>query len=326
LIMTETRYVNSKPETLKLLAVIVLYKQTPCESVAFKSMQAAILHGQKRPAQVRILLYDNTPGGQPCGVLPAGVLLKADIDNGGLAKAYNYALEVALESGSNWLLTLDQDTSLPVDFLCRLADLVALATPREDVAAIVPRLSSDGRAISPGRLLKPWGHVAPFPDAFNGISPDETIAANSASTFRVSALRSIGGYDPRFPIWCSDLLIFHRIHTHNFRVFVAPDLRVEHEMAGFDLKSRSSPERYEDALRAEEAFYDEYMGWVSDLVLRLKIVRRLVCGIRAAGGNFPYYKIGLKFLCRRIFYSRSRRREIWRQLVTQSSPHCGNSQ
>jgi GT2 family glycosyltransferase len=321
--MIETTDVDPTPEIFKLLAIVVLYKLKPCESAAFKSLQTAIVHDQGRAAQITILLYDNTPGGQQCGALPADVLFKADTGNGGLAKAYNYALEVALENGFEWLLTLDQDTRLPLDFVCRLADLVALATPRKDLAAIVPRLSSDGRAVSPGRLLKPWGHVAPFPDAFTGISLDETIAMNSASTFRVSALKSIGGYDPRFQIWCSDVVIYHRIHSNNFRVLVATDIQVEHEMAGLDLKLRSNPKRYEDALRAEEAFYDEYMGWVSDLVLRLKILRRLVYGIRAAGGTLPYYMIGLKYLCRRLFYSRRRRRESWRRFVTQSSPGCG---
>jgi GT2 family glycosyltransferase len=324
--MIEVRTTDSNPEIFKLLAVVVLYKKHPCESAAFRSLQAAILHNKNLPAQVRILLYDNTPGGQQCGVLPSNVLLKADTNNGGLAKAYNHALEVALAYGYTWLLTLDQDTRLPLDFLCHLADLAAFVGPREDVAAIVPRLSSDGRTISPGRLLKPWGHVAPFLDAFTGISLDETIAANSASTFRVSALKSIGGYDPRFQIWCSDLLIFHRIYLNDLRVFVTREIQAEHEMAGFDLKARSSPKRYEDALRAEEAFYDEYMGWVSDLVLRLKMVRRLVYGIRAAGGTLPYYKVGWRYLCRRLFYSRKRRMESWRQFITQSSLPCVNLQ
>ena len=48
-----------------------------------------------------------------------------DPSNGGLAPAYNFALEHAESEGREWLLLFDQDTSLTVDFL---VELVTLAT------------------------------------------------------------------------------------------------------------------------------------------------------------------------------------------------------
>lgn len=316
--MIDSKKPDCKCEVFKLFAVVVLFKLKPSESAAFKTLQAAVVHDQHRRSEIKILLYDNTPGGQDTGVLPADVLYKMDTKNGGLAKAYNYAIDVADKNGFDWLLTLDQDTSLPIDFISKLRDVATLVGPQEVVAAIVPRLVSDGRPVSPGRLLKPWGHVKVFVESFTGISSDETIAANSASTLRVSALKSLGGYDPRFAIWCSDIVMYHRLHCSNFRAYIDRDIVVDHVLAGLDLKTRSNPVRFEDACRSEEAFYDEYMGWICSVVLALKLCLRLVYGLRKAGGTLPYFKIGLHFLCRRLFYSRRRRIENWRQLVKQT--------
>ena len=77
--------INELP--VRILAVIVLYKMHPSESVSFRTLKAAASSSESGQADIRILLYDNTPGGQDTGVLPEGVQYKADFENGGLAKA-----------------------------------------------------------------------------------------------------------------------------------------------------------------------------------------------------------------------------------------------
>jgi GT2 family glycosyltransferase len=295
----------------KLLAVVVLYRMGPGDSPAFNTLQAAKRRFQHETANIRILLFDNTPGGQDIGVLPAAVQYKADIENTGLAKAYNCALEVASAQEYEWLLTLDQDTSLPIDFLRNLYDAAMSVGPLNTIAAIVPSVSSDGRRVSPCTLVKPWAFAKLLPDHFIGVSAGETIAVNSGSTFRVGALQAIGGYDPRFYIACSDLAIFHRLHLNNFCVFVAGNIHVEHEMSCFDLKTRSNHERYTDFFQAEEIFFDEYLGRIAGIVLVVKIFRRLIYRTWKVGGSLPHFKIGVTFLCRRLFCSRKRRRKSW---------------
>jgi GT2 family glycosyltransferase len=301
-----------------VLAVIVLYKMQPSESAAFRTLQATISGLQDGQAAIKILLYDNTPGGQDAGVLPADVQYKADFENGGLAKAYNYALKIAHNESYDWLLTLDQDSSLPIDFLCKLCHAVAFVAPLNTVAAIVP--------ICGGRGGSPWIHTKHglrpkrFPDGFIGIPLEKVYAANSASTIRISALRAIGGYDPRFSVWASDLVMFHRLQCNNYRVFIAGNIHVEHEASILDLKNRSTPSRYEDMLRADEAFYDEYMGRQRHIVLVLMMFHRLVYRLWTTGGSLPYFKIALRFLCRSLFYSRRHRMESWKQSVMRREP------
>ncbi len=300
---------------VRVFAVIVLYKTQLGESAAFRTLRAAISILQKGRAEINTLLYDNTPGGQNVGVLPAGVEYKADLENGGLPSAYNYALEIAYQQRFDWLLTLDQDTSLPIDFLYKLCAAAMLVTPMKAVVAILPYITSDGRVVSPLALRKYSTLTRYFPDGFVGIPLENMYAINSASTFKVSALKAVGGYDSRFHLDFSDLVIHHRLHSQNLRVFVAGNIHVEHEVSGFDLKNRSTPDRYEDTYRAEEAAYDECMGRVAGIVLAVRIVHRLTYQLWRNGGSFSHFRIGLRFLCRRLFYSQKRRMESWKQLV-----------
>ena len=300
---------------VRLFAVVVLYQTAPANSKAFQSLLEALRHSPPGHLDLKILLYDNTPGGQDAGVLPAGVQYKADLDNGGLAKAYNYSLEIAHEEGYDWLLTLDQDTSLPIDFLCKLCHAAAFVAPLSAVAAIVPCISGGGQAMSPWIRRKYWIRPKRFPNGFIGIPLDNVYAANSASTIRISALRKIGGYDLRFYLWASDLVLYHRLHCNHFNIFVAGNIHVEHEASILDLKNRSTPDRYEDMLRAEEAFYDEYMGRLGHVVLLLTMFYRLFYRLGTTGASLSYYKTALGFLCRRLFYSRKHRMKSWERSI-----------
>jgi GT2 family glycosyltransferase len=309
--------VNQLP--VRVLAIIVLYKLKPRDSVTFNTLQASISGLKQGQADIKILLYDNTPGGQDTGVLPANAQYKADLDNGGLAKAYNYALGIAHEEGIDWLLTLDQDTSLPVDFASKLCHAAAFVAPLSMVAAIVPIVSGGGRVMTPWIFTKHWPLMKRLPNGFVGISMEKTYAANSASTIRVSALKTIGGYDPRFPLDYSDLVMYHRLHANNFRIFVAGNIFVEQELSFLDLKNRSTPDRYESGLLAEEAFYDEYLGKVQGMVQLFRNFYRLVYKLWRMGGTVVHLRITLRFLCRRLFYSRKHRVESWKRSVIRRS-------
>ena len=317
--MLERVEADQSVAVFKLLAVVVLYKMKPSESIAFSSLQATILCVEPGLTEVNILLYDNTPGGQDVGILPANVHFKSDPTNDGLAKAYNYALEMAREGGFDWLLTLDQDTSLSLDFLSRLRNTAMFVAPMDSVAAIVPCISSDGRVVSPFALTKHLELTKCIPSGFIGIPFEDVYAANSASTIKVRALQVIGGYDPRFYLDFSDLVMYRRLHARGLRVFVVGDIQVEHELAGLDLKNRSTPDRYENTYRAEEAAYDEYMGRVAGVVLTARILYRLIYKLWQINGSLSYFRIGLRFLCRRLFYSRNSRLESWEQFIKRRS-------
>lgn len=314
--MREGRQFGPNNETVRLLAVVVLYKQKPSDSSTLKSLRAAISRLDPGQADVRIVLYDNTPGGQDrAAALPSDVHYEADTENGGLAKAYNYALQVAHENGYDWLLTLDQDTMLPPDFMGKLANTITHVAPLNHVAAIVPSISSDGRLISPSVPRLYWAYAMHFPDNFIGISPhDLTLAVNSASTLRVSALRAAGGYDPRFWLDYCDVVMFYRLQSNHQRVFIAGNIHVEHEASVLDLMNRTTPARYANIYVAAEAFSDEYLGNIERTIQVLKLFYQL-CRLCLDRVSLPYIEVVFRFLCRRLFHTRKHRIESWKHAV-----------
>jgi GT2 family glycosyltransferase len=298
---------------VRILVVIVLYKMKPDDSAALRTLLAAIPSLQNGQAEIKVLLYDNTPGGQVVGVLPTGVQYKADPENGALYTACNYALEVAHEEGFEWLLTLNQDTTLPMDFLCKLCNAAMFVAPMHNVAGIVPSITSNGRVVSPFTLMKYWTFMGHFPNGFVGIPLRNVYAANSASTIKVTALKAIGGFDPRFPLDLIDFDVNYRLHRQDLRFLVAGNIHVGLELSTDDLKRRSSPGRYKDYLRAEEVFCDEYLGSVVSIVVMLKLLYRMGYKLWRSGASFHYYKLCIRFLCRRLFYSRKYRMKSWKQ-------------
>ena len=134
--------------TVRLTAVIVLYHMLPEQSQSFLSLRQSASAVVDIDLDLHILLYDNTPNAQSPEILPVGVEYFAPLRNKGLAEAYRMAIGQSIKNGSQWLLTLDQDTSLPEEFLHRMA-IHAAQLSETTIAAIVPQIIDSDRILSP---------------------------------------------------------------------------------------------------------------------------------------------------------------------------------
>ncbi len=262
-----------------IFAVVVLYKMLPDESATLRTLFEAAHAAADLPLRLAISIFDNTPGGQDLagrdvGVLPEDVRYQAAMDNPGLAVAYNAAIAAAIGEEFQWLLTLDQDTDLPRDFLEILLRYVERYSADDRVGAIVPHIVDSGRRISPLRQLGGFLPSVISPD-FSGVAEPFTTALNSASLLRVSALEEIGGYDERFPLNNSDTSLFHRLGLAGKRVVVAGDLIVQHELAIMNRQDRMTVDRYRQLLADERAFWDLNLGVLARVERLLRLVGRV---------------------------------------------------
>jgi GT2 family glycosyltransferase len=301
---------NSIQPEVKLLAVIVVFKIRPSASSSLLTLLAAARRVANSKLKLAVLIQDNTPGGQETGGLPENVRYQAAPHNPGLAQAYNSALKVAEMEGYDWLLTLDQDTSLPIDFLERISEIVAEQAAHPEVGAIVPLAIDNGRILSPYRLLAgalPWWYSV----GATGVAHHATYAINSAATLRISALRKVGGYDPFFPLDMSDISLCHKLHKAGIRTFVAGDLVIHHELSLLDKGGRMTPERYRVGLLDECAFYDLEMGFLGRLERLIRLVGR-AWKDRLEPDLRPFRTITLNEIRRRITMPRSKRITAWR--------------
>src|ERR1039458_2344128 len=121
-----------------ILPILVLYNCTLANSATYRTFLAAANNAALDPALIAV--YDNSQFRQVSLAEETHLFAyKHDPSNGGIAAAYNWALDIANSQSFSWLLLLDQDTSLPVTFLAFLSDAVRLYNTNESIAAIVPR-------------------------------------------------------------------------------------------------------------------------------------------------------------------------------------------
>lgn len=299
------------PARLTVTAVIVLYRIAPHQSPAFRSVMASRARLSDTTGKVNVLLWDNSPAANVGEGLPEGVHYVADESNSGLAKAYNHALARAIDQGSDWLLTLDQDTAVPEDFFDKMAAAARASTRYAGIGAIVPQIAANGRQLSPN-----WFQFGAIPRWYRpgdtGVPKEPVFAFNSGAMLRVTALQQAGGYDLRFWLDDSDAMIFSKLHEHGKRVYVAGDIQVEHEFSMKDMQRRMSPARYRNALLAETAFWDLRMnraaGWERALRLMVRLIKQ-----RLRGDSAELRSITREALMRRLFTSRRRRIDEWMQ-------------
>lgn len=301
---------SSSQVITRLLAVIVIYKMRPLDSSTLQTLLASLENTTSENLDLKIIVWDNTPGGQDSGELPDGILYESAPHNPGLAEAYNQALERAEAEGYEWLLTLDQDSCLPTDFLGKISDFARELSPNNTIGAIVPQVIADGRIVSPFRFV--FSVPRWFGLGFVGTSKRAVYAANSGSTLRVSTLREIGGYDPMFPLDLSDTHLFHRLFGSGKSVFIAGDVMVHHDFALLNKHTRMSIERYKDSLLDDCAFWDLYMGPVARFERIIRLAGR-ACKDLYFSKESGFWKPTVSELERRLFTPRQRRIAEWKK-------------
>ncbi|MFZ1938018.1 MAG: glycosyltransferase [Terracidiphilus sp.] len=300
---------------LRATAVIVLYGMASDESPSFRSLVEARKNLPAHEADVPIVLWDNSPSPHLPAQLPNEVTYHHDPRNLGLAFAYNQALEVAARNGSEWLITLDQDTTLPRDYLIRMASAANPCSSHPDIGAIVPQIAIGRKRLSPHRFaldaIPQW-----YRTGFRG-APDELVSAfNSGAMLRVDALRQIGGYDLRFPLDHSDIVMFHNLHQHGKRVYIEGNIQLQHEFSMIDMDRLMNDARYRRGLQTETAFWDSHMNWLAGCERTARLALRIVRH-RMRGDRIELRRITRDFLFFRIFRSRKTRLRRWWESLEQ---------
>lgn len=298
---------------MSILAIVVLYGMSPEVSPTVRTLltSAAALTSIER-AKFKVLIYDNTPNAHTPGFLGNCFEYHASAENGGLASAYNYALRRAEEEGFEWLLTLDQDTEIHQEYLSKLFELVRQLHSDDRTAAIAPCIADKGVVISPHILF--YGLSKRFPKGYQGLSRKETAVINSATAWRVSAVRDIGGFNPLFWLDYLDYWVCHSIYRSGRRIYVDGNLTISHELSLLDRKNRMTAARFDNFLSAETAFYDVYRSRVEGLVLTFRVLGRLLKQI-IRREDLVLRALTWSCFKRRLFQPKAMRVDNWRQAM-----------
>lgn len=131
--------------------------------------------------------------------------------NQGIARSLNDGLAFARSSGASWLLTVDQDTRLPGDYVARL---LSFADARAGV------IGAETIGDASGDLRYPTREVA------GHLITDEVF--QTGSLWRVDALTNLGGFDESFGIDAVDAEACLKLREAGFAVVLARGVRLSH--------------------------------------------------------------------------------------------------
>jgi GT2 family glycosyltransferase len=262
----------------RILAVAVLYKQSPTESRALSSFIRILKDNPQMAIHFSLVVYDNSPQRhEVLADLPVHYV--HDPANGGLAVAYNYALARAEQAGNEWLLLLDQDTTLTREFFSELIACTNTLQTQDNVAAIVPKLMAQGRLKSPAEDFIDYirhqftGSAHTLGQDVAGVQHGRISAYNSGSTMSVSLLRSIGGFPTEFWLDYLDHAVFHALCATGRRVYVLHAV-LRHDL-GWDELNTLPIWRFRNVLKAQTLFVKRAGNLRDRLLYRLWLLRSI---------------------------------------------------
>lgn len=154
-----------------------------------------------------------------------GVTVIRNSHNRGIARALNQGLTIARDRGCRWLLTLDQDSFVDIDYspsMVAFADrLLAAGIPVGAVGAGDVRDAS-GPLVFPTRtIVRGREHV---------VVTEEVV--QSGTLWLVDALTQVGGFDEDLGMDAIDAAACLGLRSHDFVVAVNPDVSMEHRIEG----------------------------------------------------------------------------------------------
>lgn len=252
-------------------AVVVLYQVEAQRCRALMSLCRALAETDLA-RRFTLLVYDNSP---KASALPPRIPVACshihDPGNGGLVAAYDAALRLAEKNGDEWLLLLDQDTEVTGAYLQAAFRGLREAGINPRCAALAPKLVCKNAIISPARIL--WGgRLSPVGEKMTGIVPWEAMALNSGTLLRVSALRALGGFNPRFWLDYLDYWVFNRLYRAGYLLYVL-DAVLSHELSVRSMREMPVA-RYRNVLAAEGEFYGTCKSPAENRLYRLRLLLR----------------------------------------------------
>jgi hypothetical protein len=261
--------------SMRVLAVVALYNRSPEQSQTLRTLEAAFRNHPETLKSFCVLVWDNSPTPLTSPKLEFPFDYFHSTKNVGTAGAFNGAMERAERMGIPWLLLLDQDTTLPDDFLGKIAAYSGRFADNPEVAAVMPLLRCRGRLISPNYLASFYRVVPVPPVSYDNRYKEQIFACDSATLMRVSALREAGGYDEGlFWLDFSDIYVYAAFYRNRRSVYVASDLQLEHSLSTVDYDNDMTPQRYRNFLAAEGAFLFLYGSRWDNLALTARLPAR----------------------------------------------------
>lgn len=273
-----------------IFIIIVLYKTRLEDSITIQSLNESL------DESITLMVFDNSPEKQ---YLDNNFFYKGfnvnyyhNGANPGLSHAYNLALDEAIRIKKDWLLLLDQDTTVTKEYIDEIKNL-DLNLISDTVVSVIPRVVSfkNEEMIAPTRML-PGGACRPLLMA-SGVVATSISGINSGTLLRVSFINSINGFSSKYTLDMLDHWYFREINKENKEIYLLQN-SIKQDLSVFgNFEENISLTRYKQLLNAESVFISED-GFISFFVFKIRLLFRFIKQINYK--NKGYYKLTLKEL------------------------------
>lgn len=253
----------------RIQVVIVLYKCNTDQSESLRSI-SKIKNNLTELFDLDILVYNNDNQIQ----IPQhpDYQIYNSPTNSMLAGAYNYALNLAIDKQIQWLLLLDQDTTLTLQYFNELHN--TLTNISENIACITPIIKANKKHLSPVKYNPYFGPKWFLKPVLPGIHDDCLFAFNSGTLINVTAISSINGFPNEFPLDDLDICYFYRLYKKNYSTHVLP-IEIEHQLSVLNYAQNMTPQRYQSILDYDKLMAKE-IGKTAQIALTIRVIIRTV--------------------------------------------------
>lgn len=150
-----------------------------------------------------------------------GAALVRHSTNAGIARSLNAGLSFAREVGATWLLSVDQDSVLPADYVARLRQGADEAVARMGEHAV--------GAVAAGSIDDASGSLGYPSREVSGLPVTEEVI-QTGTLWSVAAVDAVGGFDERLGIDGVDAAACVRLRAAGRRIVLVPGLSVGHRV------------------------------------------------------------------------------------------------
>lgn len=252
--------------SLNVLALIVVYGEVPLETISFKTLAAAA----KDYSGVRFLIWDNSQDQHDLIIEDEYAAFQINYawtpENTPLSTIYNRVIANDLRKGE-YLLLLDQDTSLPSNFF---ATLECAIQEHPEIDLFLPMIQANERWVSPVHYFYGWGRY--WPDACSGLYPSRNTAAiNSGMVIAGRYLKGndFPGYDEVLRFYGTDTQ-FMVDYTKRRDMLVVLDAVIQHDLSFFSADMQTRVDKFLQMKRAH-LYVHARAGGVESLLTRVTL-------------------------------------------------------
>jgi GT2 family glycosyltransferase len=285
---------------MRILCVIVIYNRNIEESQSINSLLESYSANKEPFEAFKLIIYDNSlEKHEILNTIPFEYEYVYKGNNDGVAKAYNYALNFSGEGFFDWLLLLDQDSSLPIDFVLNLVELVTKIESNKNIVAIVPKVFYRNKLISPSKIL--WGGIhRPIDEKYTGISTFPVTTIGSGVLLRMPFLKEIGGFNEVYWLDWLDHWLFYTINTLGKKIYIT-DSVIEHELSILIYENAMSEWRYKNILKFEKIFMMSFNSKSENYFYLLRLLKRSIT-LFIAVRNKKYSKLTFQHFINNCFF------------------------